>query len=79
MIKTVTQDQLIRFIYGETGTEESKEISATLRTDWELMEQYEMLLDTQRQLDSARVSPSQQVVDRIKRYSESTAPMEHHF
>jgi hypothetical protein len=44
-----------------------------------LMEQYEMLLDTQRQLDSARVSPSQQVVDRIKRYSESTAPMEHYF
>ncbi len=77
MVKTITQDQLIRFVYGETDVKESGVISQALQNDWKLKEQYEQVLDLHRQLDNARVTPSDTVIDRIKRYSQSTAPMEH--
>lgn len=77
MVKTVTQEQLIQFLYQEVTTAEATAIAEAIRCDWELMEQYEMFRETMQQLDAARVTPSQAVVDRIKRYSESTAPMEH--
>jgi hypothetical protein len=77
MTKTITQDQLIRFMYQETGREESALISDALQADFELMEQLEQLQETRHTLDAALVSPSTAVIDRIKRYSRSTAPSEH--
>ncbi|HAE14140.1 MAG: hypothetical protein H6548_05000 [Chitinophagales bacterium] len=77
MIKTLTQDHLIRFMYGETGPEETGLIRESLLTDTDLHDQFEQLRDAARGLDTVMASPPEYTVKRILRYSKSTAPTEH--
>ncbi|MEZ5014089.1 MAG: hypothetical protein R2794_07345 [Chitinophagales bacterium] len=78
MTKTITQDNLIRFMYGETTPEESSLIEEALRSDWELKELYETLQEGKAELDKVKLSPRKEVVDKILRYSKDNAPMEEH-
>lgn len=77
MIKTVTQDNLVRFIYGETSAEEASLIQEALSSNFELKELYEQLLECKAELDKVRLQPSQKVIDNILNYSKNSAPMEH--
>ena len=77
MIKTITQDNLIRFIYRETSAEEASLIEEALRSDFELKELYEQLLESKAELDKVRLQPSQKVIDNIMNYSKNSAHMEH--
>jgi len=77
MTKNITQDNLIRYIYQETSQEESSLIEEALATDYELKELYESLLESKSELDKVRISPPQDVVDKIMEYSSKTAPHEH--
>ncbi len=77
MIKTVTQDNLVRFIYGETSAEEASLIQEALSSNFELKELYEQLLESKAELDKVRLQPSQKVIDNILNYSKNSAPMEH--
>lgn len=77
MIKTITQDNLIRYMYQETSPEEASLIEEALRSDWELKEIYENLMEGKAELDRVHVSPSDKVIDKIIRYSKDNAPMEH--
>lgn len=58
MIRTFTQNDLIRFIYLETTAEEHREIEQTIATDPLLKEEYDALRDTTEALDNALITPS---------------------
>ena len=77
MIKSVTQDNLVRYIYGETSAEEASLILEALNSDFELKELYEQLLESKAELNKVRLQPSQKVIDNILNYSKNSAPMEH--
>lgn len=76
MIKTFTQNDLIRFLYHETSEEETKEINKALLCDGELQTQYKELNATRKELDAARLEPSSEVVENILNYARGF--QEHH-
>ena len=76
MIKTFTQNDLIRFLYHETSEEETKEINKALLCDSELQTQYKELNATRKELDAVRLEPSAEVVDNILNYARGF--QEHH-
>jgi hypothetical protein len=71
MIKTFTQNDLIRFLYHETSEKETKEINKALLCDIELQAQYNELNAVHRQLDSAHLEPSGATVQNILNYARS--------
>ena len=71
MIKTFTQNDLIRFIYKETSPGETKEIRKALLFDNELQEKFNELKDCIRKLDSIEEVPSQKIVHNILEYSKT--------
>ncbi len=77
MTKTITQDNLVLYIYHETSTHEALLIEEALQSDWELKELHYSLLEGKVELDGIITSPRPKVIDDILRYSRYTAPMEH--
>ncbi len=71
MIKTFTQDDLVRYIYQETTPEESIEIETALIFDETLSETYNELCNTVESLKAVNLSPSHNIVDKILSYSKS--------
>jgi hypothetical protein len=69
MIKTFTQDDLIRFIYNECPETEKREISKALLCDTELLELYKQLTAVKQQVDRATFEPSDKTVQSILAYS----------
>ncbi len=71
MIKTFTQDDLIRYIYQETTPEESIEIETALIFDEQLSETYNNLSGTVESLKAVKLKPSEDTIDKILSYSKS--------
>lgn len=71
MIKTFTQDDLIRYIYQETTPEESIEIETALIFDEQLSEAYNSLNGTVESLKAVKLKPSEDTIDKILSYSRS--------
>ena len=71
MTKTFTQDDLIRYIYQETTTEESTEIRTALTFDESLSECYHELCKTVELLKRVSFKPSESCLDKILSYSKS--------
>lgn len=71
MIKTFTQNDLIRFIYKETSHAESKEIRKALLFDSDLLEKFKEIKDCIRKLDSIEEVPSQKIIHNILEYSKT--------
>lgn len=69
MIKTFTQDDLIRFLYRETSEEETKEINKALLCDSDLQARYKELNALHKQLDKAKLEPSTDSVQNILNYA----------
>ena len=71
MIKTFTQDDLIRYIYRETTTEETIQIKTALNFDESLSECYHELSKTVELLKRVSFKPSESCLDKILSYSKS--------
>ncbi len=69
MTKTITQDNLVLYIYHETSTHEALLIEEALQSDWELKELHYSLLEGKVELDGIITSPRPKVIDDILRYS----------
>ena len=69
MIKTFTQNDLIRFLYHETSEEETKEINKALLCDNELQTQYKELNAMRNELDGAHLEPPASVLQNILNYA----------
>ncbi len=70
MTKIFTQNDLMRYLYGETSREESQIIHALILTDSELYETYNQLLETKKEVDYISQNPSKNVIDKILQYAE---------
>lgn len=68
MIK-ITPEDLVRYAYNETSEQKSAAIKADLQTDWNLRESYEKLLDTQKDLNTIKLSPRRESVNKILEYA----------
>ena len=71
MIKTFTQDDLVRYIYQETTKEENIEIEQAMLFDEALADEYAELSSVVMSLNGVQKEPSQSLVDRILNYSQS--------
>jgi len=71
MIKTFTQNDLIRFLYHETSEKETKEINKALLCDSELQALYNELKSLRHELDSVRLEPSAASIQNILHYAHS--------
>lgn len=71
MTKTFTQNDLIRYIYGETSLKETVEIEVALTEDPDLMKNINKLLKVKRQVASAQLNPSDSCINKILSYSAS--------
>lgn len=71
MIKTFTQDDVVRYIYEETSEEENAEMISAMLFDDELAETYASFRDIISSLDLATKEPSDKTIDAITGYSKS--------
>lgn len=71
MIKTFTQNDLVRYIYKETTPEESSEIEIAILFDEQLAVAYADLFSVVNGLEDALKAPSEKTVDAILSYSKS--------
>ena len=71
MIKTFTQNDLIRYIYQETTKEENTEIENALIFDDGLLDELNELQLTVDGISKIERSPSQKSIDNILSYSKS--------
>jgi hypothetical protein len=69
MIKTFTENDLIRFIYHETTESEEREINKALSSDAVLQLQYNELITVKNQMDESQLEPSQSVINSILTYA----------
>ena len=69
MIKTFTQNDVIRYVYNETPEEESELIAYTLLTDSQLQAFYDEMLVLKKDLNKIDIGPSERAIQNILAYS----------
>ena len=77
MIKTFTQNDLMRYLYHETTEKEEQEINKALLTDTELRNLYSSMLAMKNEMDKAQLEPSPATVMNILNYSRSGQHQKH--
>ncbi|MEM9390820.1 MAG: hypothetical protein AAGA02_10125 [Bacteroidota bacterium] len=71
MTKTFTQNDVIRYVYHETSAKETKEIEKALLCDAKLEEMYKEILSLKADLNKAKKTPSDKVINNLLNYSKS--------
>jgi predicted Rdx family selenoprotein len=66
---SITQEELLQYMYGETSIKKTVAIKAALQSDWNLREQYELLLAAQQNLEKVTLAPRKKAVDFILNYA----------
>lgn len=69
-MNSITQEELIQYLYGETSPKQTAAIQAALQTDWQLRENYQQLASTHQQLETARYQPRKKSIDFILQYAD---------
>ncbi len=72
MTKTFTENDLIRYAYGETTKRENQEIENAMLCDQALQDSYLSLKQLMGQLDECMLSPSDERVNKILNYAKSS-------
>ena len=65
---SITQEELLQYMYSETSIEKTAAIKAALQEDWNLREQYEVLVSAQQSLECATL------IDCLKKFRWPTSP-----
>lgn len=71
MTKTITRDDVLRYIYKETSNEETVAIEKQLLVNTSLMDFYNQTKETIRKVNELQLEPSQNVQNKILDYSGS--------
>ncbi len=71
---TSTQDDVIRYLYNETSSQENTLIEDALLYDKELLNFYLDCADLKSGLDKIQLSPPERVIERIFNYSKNYQP-----
>lgn len=64
-----TQDDLLRYLYGETSEKKTAAIRAALGKDAKLRGDLDQLKSLQNKLDQLKASPSKKTIDNILKYA----------
>ncbi len=64
-----TPEDLVRYLYKETSIQKTAAIEAALDSDWKLRETLEQIRTAQKNLEEVKLSPREEVTDRILQYS----------
>ena len=78
MTKNFTLNDLIRFIYKETSTNETLAIEDALKYDFEFQEEYKNLLDATSNLPKVFFKPSQDSLSQILKHSRKSSLLAHY-
>lgn len=73
MEQSFTQLDILRFIYKETSPRETFNLSECLKVDVLLLEEYNELYNSFKQMPRAQFNPKPSSLQFIRRYSERTA------
>lgn len=65
----ITPEDLVRYLYNETSDQKSAAIKTALQTDWNLRESYEKLENSHKNLNSIKLSPRPESVNKILEYA----------
>ena len=71
MIKTFTQNDVIRFVYNEVSTEERSQMEEQLLIDATFEKTYMHYMKTKVLIQKSNLEPSENVINRILTYSKS--------
>jgi hypothetical protein len=71
MIKTFTQNDVIRFVYDEVSTEERSQMEELLIIDASFRKLYKSYAKTKHLIKKSAIEPSENVINRILNYSKS--------
>ena len=71
MIKTITQDDLVKYIYGETSVEENEQIEYSLNFDEELKNDLSDFTFIKNEIKKIDLSPSQRMVENLIFFSKN--------
>jgi hypothetical protein len=71
MIKTFTQNDVIRFVYNEVSTEERSQMEELLLIDTTFEKTYMQYMKTKVLIQKSNLEPSENVINRILNYSKS--------
>lgn len=72
MTKSFTQNDLIRYLYQEMTEPENEDFVKVLQDDPDLMQEYIELLSILENLNNLQLTPSERVVNAIKKKAQST-------
>jgi hypothetical protein len=73
---TFTQEDLVRYLYGETSPYKSELIRQALESDYSLREQLEQLEQSKKLLDQVDVQPRKELLDKIFAYAKKSTKEE---
>ena len=68
-MQRITQEDLLQYIYGETSSEKTAAVKAALETNWNLREEYQVLISAQQSLEKVNLSPRKKAIDSILNYA----------
>ena len=68
-MQSITQEDLLLYMYGEASTQLSAAIKVALQTDWKLNEQYQEMLSAKESLGPVNVSPRKKALDSVLNYA----------
>lgn len=64
-----TPEDLVRYLYNETSEKKTAAITAALQTDWSLKESYDKLVASSKNLDTIKLSPRPESINKILEYA----------
>jgi hypothetical protein len=68
-MQSITQEDLLQYIYGETTNEQTATIKAALQSDWSLQEQYQALVSAKESLEPVQIAPRKKAIDFVLNYA----------
>ncbi len=67
-----TQEDLVQYLYNESSPEKAALIKASLESDWNLREEFEVISLASKGLEKIQLSPRKIAVDNILKYAEKS-------
>lgn len=74
---TFTPEDLVQYLYNETSGQKIAAIKAALKTDWDLQESFEQLVEAQKNLEEIKLSPRDEAVKKILQHTSKKAGQLH--
>ncbi len=69
---SITSEDLLLYLYGETTKLQTESIELALQQDWSLMEKLELLTQSRNELQTISFSPSSTSINNILKYAEKS-------